>query len=688
MSLTSFPISTVRVRDINADNTPSPSDFLIIDGDTVRRATVAEVVDAGMSETYDPEGVKANVYDRANHTGLDAYTPYFPVSVLGATGDGSTDDRTALFNANAAAAAAGAGLLIEPGIFLVGSDLTLTVPVKFAGGKLKPSDGVAILIISEIIAGANHIFDTSLGGVIEGSPRLPSGSVWAEWWGANPVGDCNPAIMAVVAFLRQRSVSGGLGGIWQLEQGDYGKSGTPAVIDFTGFKIRGRGEWVSSVYGDGVNLMFDWVGAISSGGSVYAIDIEGCILKGANTNPKPTGGKIIRAFGIQQFLLRDVTIMNIYQGVETIACEGPLDKHMDGITWIAPNTKPAISGSYLWYAKGVSTATAGVDTGINHSFKVTNNRGGGIGIQTCVIIDGADQLGSSNNHWWGGDEEVLKITSNGSPSYNLFFTADVFEAINGGAAYAASVVSSQAAKLNAIEFLGGQMLNGVAAAFYVSGTAPEDITAVAVDLRQIIGNGAFLENGKNLELIACTATDININEDLANHFFAIIGNGGVGPAGVTMTDFRTRIADFAGTAAYAIDLRNGTGIQVNHGRLRGWGGVPILMASGLGAEVRVHDVDTGLVLPSIASASTIDPPIGVDAIKVTGTTPILNIAATALNRGRRLRVILEDGAPVHSGGNIAPAGRTSWTAPGAGSVIYFEYDADIGAVYEASRNAA
>lgn len=618
---------------------------------------------------------------------LAAHIPYFSVYNYGATGDGSTDDRTALFDANAAAAAAGAGLVIEPGTFLVNSALTLSVPVKFAGGKLKPANGVTVTFSNEILASPRQIFDTSLGGTIAGSPKLPSNSAWAEWWGANPVGDCTTGILAAVAFIKQRVISGSTGGILQLEQGDYGISST-ITVDFRACKIVGRGDWLTRLYGVGGILMFDVVGHIDGSKASYGFALTECSVAGDNTNPKPTAGKIMKLFEVQQFTIEQNTFLNIYQGIEFESCEGPLEKQMSRNTWISPNTKPAIGGSYLWYIKGVSAATPGVTTGICHNIHMLSNRGGGIGIQNGGVMDGFDQIKSVANHWWGCDVACLHITSNGQDGYNFFSVGDTYEAINGGAAYAVLVSSSQVNNLNALTFSAGQALNGSNTMILITGTAPENITFSSYDLRQTIGNTILLENGTDLRFIDCSAIDININADGGGHTYCIVGNGGVGPTGVTLTDFNTAASDFAGVASYSIDLRVGEQIQINGGRLRN-SSFPIIMAAALHDEVLIGDtVDTGLRIPTIASATSISPGLGCGDFHVSGTTNIQTIGQAYSHRGRNLALRLDSAAVVeHGTGNIALNPASNWT-PTAGSWLFLRYMPEMSKWIETGRQVA
>lgn len=100
----------------------------------------------------------------------------------GATGDGVTNDRTALNNSQSDYA--GKTLWFPPGTYLVNSNLTLAgVDLAFAkGAKLKPASGVTITINGSIKAGPYQICDLSAGGHVD----LRGADVAAapiEWYG-------------------------------------------------------------------------------------------------------------------------------------------------------------------------------------------------------------------------------------------------------------------------------------------------------------------------------------------------------------------------------------------------------------------------------------------------------------------------------------------------------------------------
>ncbi|MFP5514144.1 MAG: hypothetical protein ACLGJC_13785, partial [Alphaproteobacteria bacterium] len=97
---------------------------------------------------------------------------------LGAVGDGTTNDRPAL------ALAGSADLILPPGTYVVGSDLTIGGPVRFAkGAKIKAAGAVTITFAGGIHAPLAQIFDLTGGAAVAFSGGcIKRGH--PEWWGA------------------------------------------------------------------------------------------------------------------------------------------------------------------------------------------------------------------------------------------------------------------------------------------------------------------------------------------------------------------------------------------------------------------------------------------------------------------------------------------------------------------------
>lgn len=117
---------------------------------------------------------------------------------IGVTGNGTTDDRAALFIANSI----GSALYFPPGTYKISSNLTLGVPLLMDyGAIIKPDAGITVTINAPISAGPWQIFNVSnAGAVITGlvRPATYGARIPVEWFGAvgNNVTDDKTAFQA------------------------------------------------------------------------------------------------------------------------------------------------------------------------------------------------------------------------------------------------------------------------------------------------------------------------------------------------------------------------------------------------------------------------------------------------------------------------------------------------------------
>lgn len=92
------------------------------------------------------------------------------------------------------------GLVLTGGYWDIDRDITITEPLWFMGGILRPLAGVTIKLNCPIYAQCDQIFDLSQGGQIVGNPEVQSMN--PVWWGADPdhIENSSPAINAAIAF--------------------------------------------------------------------------------------------------------------------------------------------------------------------------------------------------------------------------------------------------------------------------------------------------------------------------------------------------------------------------------------------------------------------------------------------------------------------------------------------------------
>jgi hypothetical protein len=196
---------------------------------------------------------------------------------FGATGDGVTDDRSAI-NASANAAATDGQVLRFPkGIYKIASNLTISVPVSFApGARILVPTGVTITFKREIIdTGRWTIFTWTGTGVVRG--EMSGCDVRPEWWGATPsyasngTGvDCGPAIQAANDHLEARLTRGRL----LFSAGMYGIKATLKVgADGITWQGAGKGKrhFGNPSLGQGATIIYPILNCNASGGPAIRI---------------------------------------------------------------------------------------------------------------------------------------------------------------------------------------------------------------------------------------------------------------------------------------------------------------------------------------------------------------------------------------------------------------------------------
>ncbi len=122
----------------------------------------------------------------------------FNVRDYGALGDGTTNDRTAIAAADAAATAAGAVLIFPAGTYLISTSLTLTSCCVFMGGMLTIP---AAQTVSFTLAAQGPMKKLFFGsGVVR--MNYPGAQCPVEWWGTGLGASDSPAIQAAIEACR------------------------------------------------------------------------------------------------------------------------------------------------------------------------------------------------------------------------------------------------------------------------------------------------------------------------------------------------------------------------------------------------------------------------------------------------------------------------------------------------------
>lgn len=125
------------------------------------------------------------------------FSQVFNVKDYGALGNGSTNDRTAISNADTDAVAVGGVLFFPAGTYNIATSLTISSPIYFAGSKLLAPASCTITVNGTVNAGLFQVFSwTSTGAYVMGTKvgRCP-----VQWFGAlNDASDSSAAIQKTV----------------------------------------------------------------------------------------------------------------------------------------------------------------------------------------------------------------------------------------------------------------------------------------------------------------------------------------------------------------------------------------------------------------------------------------------------------------------------------------------------------
>ena len=152
-----------------------PSGRVVVGGGADDGISALQVNNGNFSASVLPNGL-----NRTARNLKDRFNDIFNVKDFGATGNGSTDDRAAIANADAAANSARGILYFPQGTYYIGSSLTLSASPQFAGGAITIAGGQTVTFNQAVVAPVQRLFYGS--GVVRMAFRGAKCPV--EWWGA------------------------------------------------------------------------------------------------------------------------------------------------------------------------------------------------------------------------------------------------------------------------------------------------------------------------------------------------------------------------------------------------------------------------------------------------------------------------------------------------------------------------
>jgi hypothetical protein len=235
----------------------------------------------------------------------------------GATGNGSTDDRSALNSA--IAACTGHTLVLRPGTYKISSTLTVAATCHLVcarGAMLRPDAGITLTIAGGLEAGPYQIFnaDGSTTGLVRfSSRRLPY--LLPEWWGIDPTGATAQnslwaQVIAAATTTAYRPIL--LGGRYKLDD-----STNPAITLLDGTQL--VGQWrQGNFFSDGTAYpaRFEYYGATKAlgttdtGSSHTNLRLENLVVEDVNE----TGSVGLDLFDPQSLLLTNVEVEGFATG--------------------------------------------------------------------------------------------------------------------------------------------------------------------------------------------------------------------------------------------------------------------------------------------------------------------------------------------------------------------------------------
>lgn len=179
----------------------------------------------------------------------------FDVANFGATGNGSTNDFSAISAANTAAAAVGGQVVFSYGsaghVFVCGTSITFSAPVLIEGdAQLSPSTGVVMTFAQQLIAPCKQVFVGA--GTVALAETTPV--AWVDWWNG---GDAGAAanLGATACYTGQSSIgAGGVGATLTFAAKNYIFNTTFAPATYVPINALPGGNIVAGTATNGITL--------------------------------------------------------------------------------------------------------------------------------------------------------------------------------------------------------------------------------------------------------------------------------------------------------------------------------------------------------------------------------------------------------------------------------------------------
>lgn len=419
------------------------------------------------------------------------------VKDFGATGNGVTNDYTALLNANNSLS----NVIFSPGTYYIASNITFTKPVFFLGGaSLVVAAGVTVTFNNSVNAPTNKIFSLGSSANIKFNGSTPL--VYPDWWGTandNSIDDAIPVQAAI------NSLSGNGGVVQFLPKHYYLKSAISVTIQ--SLTLRGTttglapidygsgGPWGTQLVGtNGINCI-----TVTNIGYFKMQDINMYVAVGATT--ACIGLNIVSCFYPK---IDDCRITNFSTAIKLTNTTDPYISRCylssTGST-VSPVISIDVDGSSNQQNPSVflfqNIAAHGSYSGSAYGYYMHGNRINDLYVDNCEASGcsiGFYLLGSSITAGYGADIHFRGCSSDGNAvGYSVVGVSNTSACniVNGWSASSVTGVNIEASsriRVSGMQIYGGQ--NGV----YVNGSD-----------QSIITDNTFLYQSNNSILISSSS---------------------------------------------------------------------------------------------------------------------------------------------------------------------------------------
>ncbi|GGD62913.1 hypothetical protein GCM10010911_20840 [Paenibacillus nasutitermitis] len=403
----------------------------------------------------------------------------YNVKLYSATGNGATDDRTAIQNAINASQPSGGQIYFPKGTYRFASAITFpsnTVLVFEKGAVLVPDSGITITVNGSVDAGLYQIF-TSLSGKGDVKGKMQAVNIYPQWWGADGTDSSDDTTAIKKAIASQTG-----GGTIYFPTGTYIVSSALNVSGLDRLNLIGAGVDLTVIKSTSAtaDVFYTAPGQSQRWQRFKDFTVDSAVAK--------TAGAHFNFLGNQyRTTIDNVKLQNWHKGIVFASYE---------MCWITkPNiTSPSVGadaaiqagiqataaqGANLYITEGFLRGTDGTD-GVSPTSTALGNYGVKIYDADAVMMSNMDIGGfikndllidpnaRASNHYFDSvwfdatrDDAPVRIQGTGIKTEITFANSWIASAgkLDGGNPLASNLVISGSGGYRAVEFTGNRIFN-------------------------------------------------------------------------------------------------------------------------------------------------------------------------------------------------------------------------------------